>query len=142
MFTAQPKAFFYCRDAVCEFVFRNGSIPVNPFRLFEYFLGDRIRRDIIRRAGANLLRRCDQLWVFGRTVAENMLADILLARRLRKPMRLFSIDSHAAAIEEITANHIDFEEAVYAHTGMGRERLIRKLFGRVTAMKSLTFKAA
>jgi hypothetical protein len=39
VFTAQSKLHFYCRDAICEFVFNQGAVPVNPFRLYEYFLG-------------------------------------------------------------------------------------------------------
>ena len=47
VFTAQSKVYFYCRDAVCEFVFQNNAVPVNPFRVFEYFLGDRVDRDLV-----------------------------------------------------------------------------------------------
>ena len=50
VFTAQSKAFFYCRDAVCEFVFNRHCVPLNPFRVFEYFLGDRVDRDAVGQA--------------------------------------------------------------------------------------------
>ena len=56
IYTAQSKQHFYCRDAVCEFVFRQDSIPINPFRLFDYFLSDRVERDKIRAANAEI---CD-----------------------------------------------------------------------------------
>ena len=64
VFTAQSKLYFYCRDAICEFVFNQGAVPVNPFRLYEYFLGDRVDRDLIRQANNNLIRKCDELWIF------------------------------------------------------------------------------
>ena len=57
VFTAQSKLYFYCRDAVCEYVFRHGAIPINPFRAFGYFLDDRVERDLVRQANNNLLRR-------------------------------------------------------------------------------------
>ena len=46
VYTAQSKQFFYCRDAVCQFVFENNAIPLNPFRVFDYFLNDRVDRDL------------------------------------------------------------------------------------------------
>jgi len=41
IFTAQSKLQFFCRDAICEFVFNQGAVPLNPFRLYGYFLADR-----------------------------------------------------------------------------------------------------
>lgn len=65
IYTAQSKQFFYCGDAVCQFVFERGRIPVNPFRAFDYFLGDRVNRDLVRRGNYAMLQRSDELWVFG-----------------------------------------------------------------------------
>jgi hypothetical protein len=138
IFAAQAKACFYCRDAVCEYIFKRGGIPLNPFRLFGYFLADRIQRDVIRRASATLIRRCDQVWVFGRMIAESMLFEILCARKLHKPIRLFTIDSRAAAIREISLEHLDFEQNVYLRTGMQREKLIRKIFGKPPAARQVS----
>ncbi len=59
VFTAQSKLHFYCRDATCEFVFNQGAIPVNPFRLYEYFLADRVDRDLIRQANNNIPKLSD-----------------------------------------------------------------------------------
>src|SRR5580704_15510026 len=69
VFTAQSKREFYCRDAVCEYVFRQGRIPLNPFRVFGYFLGDRVDRDVVRAGNNNLIRISDELWVFGELIA-------------------------------------------------------------------------
>ncbi len=79
VFTAQSKVYFYCRDAVCQFVFDNGAVPVNPFRVFEYFLGDRVDRNLVRQGNNNLIRIVDELWVFGDVIADGVLAEICLA---------------------------------------------------------------
>ena len=41
-FTAQSKRFFYCQDVVCAYTLQHGFIPLNPFRVFGYFLDDRV----------------------------------------------------------------------------------------------------
>ena len=79
VFTAQSKNHFYCRDTICAYVLSKGYIPLNPFRVFDYFLNDRVERDLIRRANFNLVRKSDELWVFGNTIANGVLAEIKYA---------------------------------------------------------------
>src|SRR5882724_8814863 len=92
IFTAQSKFYFYCRDAVCEFVFQKNAVPLNPFRVFEYFLGDRVERNLVRQGNNSLIRIADELWVFGEMIADGVLFEIFLARELNKPIRFFTID--------------------------------------------------
>jgi hypothetical protein len=127
VFTAQSKLHFYCRDAICEFVFNRGAVPVNPFRLYEYFLSDRVDRDVIRQANNNLIRKCDELWVFGDTIADGVLFEILYAKRLSMPVKFFSVDSRADLIEEISVNELKFEEEVYTATGLKHKGLIEEI---------------
>lgn len=130
VFTAQSKVFFYCRDAVCEFVFKNGAVPINPFRVFEYFLGDRVERDHVRRGNNNLIRIADELWVFGETIADGVLAEIVFARQLAKPIRYFTINNKAQKIKELDPLDLQFEREVYTKTRLDRVGLIAKLIGR------------
>jgi len=108
VFTAQSKAYFYCRDAVCEFVFGRGILPVNPFKAFDYFLGDRVDRDLIRRANNQLISMCDELWVFG-DIANGVMFEIMLAKRLGKPVRYFTIAARSCKIVEVTLSDLTFE---------------------------------
>ncbi|MFC1877732.1 hypothetical protein ACFL2E_10755 [Thermodesulfobacteriota bacterium] len=127
IFTAQSKLHFYCRDAICEFVFNQGAVPVNPFRLYEYFLGDRVDRDRIRQANNNLIRKCDELWVFGETIADGVLFEILYAKKLKMPVKYYTVDSRADLIKEISENELKFEEEVYTSTGMKHKELIEQI---------------
>ena len=127
VYTAQSKQYFYCRDAVCEFVFSQGCIPVNPFRLFDYFLGDRVDRDKIRAANAEMLSRSDQVWVFGETLADGVLAEIAQAASEGKPVRYFNIDNAASRIAELDEGSLDFEQEVRASTGMSAEELRKRM---------------
>lgn len=127
MFTAQSKRSFYCREAVCEFVFSRGGIPMNPFMAFGYFLSDRADRDAVRRANDTLLRRSDQLWVFGRDLANGVLHEISVAAESGMPIRFFTVDDRPEAIEELHVDALHFEEEVRTRTGQRRERLLEDL---------------
>lgn len=123
VYTAQSKAFFYCRDAICEFVFNMGYIPLNPFRVFDYFLGDRIRRDFVRRGNNNLIRISDEVWVFGHLISNGVLFEIRYARKLGKKIRFFTIDNKASGIKEISPIRLKFEPELHSQTRMSRSEL-------------------
>ena len=127
VFTAQSKKRYYCRDAVCEFVFNQGALPLNPFRLYGYFLADRVDRDLIRQANNNLIRQCDQLWVFGASIADGVLFEIEYARKLNKPIRFFSIRSQADQIIPVDIQNLDFESEIFGSTELTREQLIARI---------------
>lgn len=114
IFTAQSKQTFYCRDAVCQFVFQKGAIPVNPFRVFDYFLGERVDRDLIRRGNNELIRRSDELWVFGQ-VSDGVLFEIATCRQTGKKIRFFTISSKVEEIKEISPGEVSFEPEVHKH---------------------------
>jgi hypothetical protein len=127
IYTAQSKQYFYCRDAVCEFVFRHDSIPVNPFRLFDYFLSDRVDRDKVRAANAEVLSRCDEVWVFGESLADGVLVEIAQAASENKPVRYFNIDNNADRIRELRPDSLRFESEVHNGTGLSKSQLLRML---------------
>jgi hypothetical protein len=127
VFTAQSKRHFYCREAVCEFVFSRSAIPVNPFMTFGYFLADRSDRDAIRKANDALVVRSDALWVFGRDLSNGVLEEIYLAANHKKPIRFFSIDDRPERIEELHLEALRFEDEVRNKSGEGRDRLLEDL---------------
>lgn len=107
VYPAQSKLYFYCRDAVSEFVLRNGAAPLHPFRMFDYFLGDRVDRDLIRRANNTVVSRADEVWVFGTELADGVLLEVSHAHETGRPVKFFTIATRAdemrhASIEELT----------------------------------------
>jgi hypothetical protein len=42
-------------------VLEKGMVPLNPFMLFDYFLLDRIDRDLVRNANNSIVVRSDQI---------------------------------------------------------------------------------
>lgn len=130
VFTAQSKVFFYCRDAVCEFVFSRGAVPVNPFRVFEYFLGDRVDRNLVRQGNNNLIHIVDELWVFGETIADGVLAEICLAKELHKPIKFFTINNKAELITDMEPTALRFEPEIKKRWGLDKQALIDIILGR------------
>ncbi len=125
VFTAQSKKFFYCRDAICEFVLKQKKLPLNPFRIFDYFLNDRVDRDIIRQGNNYLIRICDEFWVFG-PVADGVLFELTYAAKIQKKVKFFTVETIASKIKEITVGEIVFEPEVHA-SRQKRETLLNEL---------------
>lgn len=113
VYTAQSKRYFYCRDAVCEYVFSQHAVPINPFRTFEYFLNDRVARDLVRQANFNLIRALDELWAFG-DIADGVFAELKYAADLGKPIRFFTIDTFADRIHPVDPSELLFEPELEA----------------------------
>ncbi len=76
------KAAAYCHAAA-----EAGVVPIAPHLYFSAYLDDRNpdERTAGMSMGLHLLRKCDELWVFG-TPSEGMRAEIKLAERLKKPV--------------------------------------------------------
>jgi len=126
IFTAQSKKYFYCRDAICEFVFKQGKLPINPFRIFDYFLGDRVPREIIRQGNNQLVNSCDELWVFG-PIADGVLFEVMYAININKPIRFFNIATRSTEIKAIKiVEEIKFEPEVHS-SGQKRTILLKEI---------------
>lgn len=81
------KARRYSRFAV-----RQACIPLAPHLLFPQFMDDSIpaERSIALFMGMVLLGKCEQVWVFGRTVSAGMAAEIEKAEKKNIPIRYFT----------------------------------------------------
>ena len=75
-----------------RFAVRNGAIPFAPHLLFPQFLDDGkpAERAIGRFRGMVLLGKCEQLWVFGKTISTGMAAEIEKAEKRDMVIRYFT----------------------------------------------------
>lgn len=66
----------------CRYVIEKGNIPVCPVTMFHGVYDDRVpqEREVYRKAGKELLKLCDEIWVFGK----NMSSDINTVNGLGK----------------------------------------------------------
>lgn len=114
VFTAQSCKKFHQRMLICKHAFEQGAVPVNPFNLFGYFLYELVDRDLVRCANNNVLKRCDELWVYGE-ISDGVLAEMQMFKESGKPMRYFEISNLPAEVREISKDEIVFEDDVKQH---------------------------
>jgi len=97
IYTAFSKRNFYFRLFISKFVFQKGHVPLNPFLICDYFMLDTVPRDTVRTANNTLVERCDEVWVFGQ-IANGVLAEIKLAKKIKKPIKYFDIKDYKKII--------------------------------------------
>ena len=90
IYTAMSKHLFYYRMHVSKFVIEQGAVPLNPFMIYEYFLLDTVDRDEVRAGNNTIVRKCDEVWVFG-AISNGVLAEIKIAKEVGKPVKYFRI---------------------------------------------------
>ena len=110
VYTAMSKHLFYYRMFISKYVLEHGGVPLNPFMIFDYFLLDTVDRDLVRTGNNNLVKRADELWVFG-PVSNGVLAEIKIALSLHKPITYFAIKK-PHEIVAVGADEVEMEEEV------------------------------
>lgn len=110
VYTAMSKHLFYYRMFISVFVLENGGVPLNPFMVFDYFLLDAVNRDLVREGNNNLVKRCDEVWVFG-AISNGVLAEIQIANTRGKTIRYFAVQK-PHKIVEVTKDKMPMETEV------------------------------
>ena len=108
VFAAFSKRNFFWRDHIVKFILQQERVPICAFVMFGYFLADTLPRDVLIGANNDLVRRADELWVFGE-VSDGVKAEIDLARSLKRPIRFFAIDPHANEITEVAEKSVPID---------------------------------
>jgi hypothetical protein len=75
--------------------------------IFDYFLSNMVSKDVIREANNNVVRKSDEIWVFG-SVSNGVLAEIQIANEQKKLVRFFKIEK-PHKIVEITKEEVQME---------------------------------
>ena len=98
----EKKAIAYSKQAN-----KAGYVPLAPHLLLTRFLNDQNPDERIQGLplGQELLKRCDEIWVYGPTISQGMKYEIDTAKELGKPFRLFHengqpINPHAMDIDD------------------------------------------
>ena len=91
VFTAMCKEYFFLREHIIKFVLEKGYTPSSAFMMYSYFLLDSVHREALIAANNELIRRSDELWVFG-PLSDGVKAEIDLANKLNIPIKYFNYD--------------------------------------------------
>lgn len=86
----KERANSYCRLAAKE-----GVLPLAPHTIFTQFLDDDIEEERKKGMclGLELLKHCDELWVFGTVISKGMKNEIAAAQELGIPVMRFNSES-------------------------------------------------
>lgn len=86
----RAKARVYCR-----FAFEKGYLPIAPHLYFPQFLDEDSKEERAAglRYGLDIIRRCKQMWVFGKRSSDGMKAEIIAAKALGLIIRYFDGDT-------------------------------------------------
>ncbi len=84
----------FAKDA-CRFVMRKGHAFFAPHLLYPTILDDSImdERKLGMNMGLLMLRKCDELWVFGSRISSGMQAEIEEASQLGIPVKPIALTS-------------------------------------------------
>ena len=107
IYSAFSKRLFYFRMHISKYVLEHKGVPLNPFMIHEYYLLDTVSRDKIRMSNNTLVKRADEIWVFG-AISNGALFEIKLAKKLKKIVRYFTVVD-SLKIKEIQESEAQLE---------------------------------
>ena len=112
IYPAYSKRNFYLQMHISKYCLENHVVPLNPFMLFRYFIGDSVSRDTIYRANNNIVRIADEVWVFDE-VSDGVLAEIKLKKDRGHAVKYFrhASDSFPITYRKASSLQVQFEDA-------------------------------
>lgn len=110
VYPAYSKRNFFWHMQISKFCLEKRVIPLNPFMLFKYFLGDIVPRDTVYEANARIVEISDEIWSIGE-IADGVLDEIRLAKERGVPVSYFKIISgNRVKFHKISPQEVVFEE--------------------------------
>lgn len=103
VFAAMSKKSFYMREHIIKFILEKGFTPTCAFMMYSYFLLDTVERDSLLSANNELIRRSDELWVFG-PISDGVRCEINLAEGLKKPTKYFTLTQSTGEFQEVATD--------------------------------------
>ncbi len=100
VFAAMSKRNFYLREHIIKFILEKGFTPMCAFMMYSYFLLDTVNRQALIDANNDLIRRSDELWVFG-PISDGVRAEIKLVKQLKQPVKYFQFDNKTVSFAQI-----------------------------------------
>jgi len=110
IFVAMNAKLFRLREWITKFVFEQDAIPINCLMVYGYYLYDMVPRVKIIEAYKTVVKKCDELWVFG-DVSDGIRDGMIIARKNNMPIKFFDISQYPK-IFEIDEDHVIYEEGI------------------------------
>lgn len=104
VFCSQSRHLMYLSLIINKYVIEHGSVPINSFTNFGYFLSELVRRHDVVEGINNIMNRCDEQWVFG-PITPGVDMEIEFCKKIGKPTRFFHLKEDPTAPP--TINEVD-----------------------------------
>jgi len=88
VYTAYSSKYFYIRMIISKFVLDYNKVPLNPFMSFDYFLAEKIKRELIYFSNSTFVAKANELWVFG-PISDGVLAEIKACTIFKQTNKIF-----------------------------------------------------
>jgi hypothetical protein len=108
VFAAMSKRNFFLREHIIKFILDKGCTPTCAFMMFSYFLLSTVKKNALISANNDLIRRSDEVWVFGE-LSTGVVAEIKLAKELNLPIHYFQIKNRLDHFKEISTFQVEME---------------------------------
>lgn len=110
IYPAYSKRNFFLHMYISRYCLNKRVVPLNPFMLFMYFIGGSVAKDLVYQANNNIVRICDEVWVFD-DISDGVLAEIKLKRDAGQPVRYFcSTADYPIGFRESSWKTMPFED--------------------------------
>jgi hypothetical protein len=109
VFAAMSKKTFYLREHIIKFVLQQKATPTCAFMMFSYFLLDTVNRKALIDANNELIRRSDELLVFG-DISDGVVEEIKLAKEIELPIKYFLCDLKNCSFKRIKEVDAEIEK--------------------------------
>jgi len=109
IYTAISKRNFYFRSQISVFVLNQKQTPINSFLNLDYHLAGAISKDLTRIANNTMIKKCDEIWVFGE-ISDGVLTEIYFAKKYQKPIHYYTFDDETANFKEISKDEVKLED--------------------------------
>jgi len=110
VYPAYSKRNFYLQMHISQYCLEHHMVPLNPFLMFRYFIGDSVPRETIYEGNNNLVRISDEVWVFDE-VSNGVLAEVRHKKEQGGKVKYFRHYSDKAPItyRRIGIDKVEFE---------------------------------
>lgn len=111
VYPAYSKRNFYLQMHISQFCLEKHYVPLNPFMLFRYFLGDTVKRELVYQANEDIVQSSNELWTFGE-IADGVMDEIITAKKERIKVKYFKISqTNPVRFRQIPTQQVVFEKA-------------------------------
>jgi hypothetical protein len=110
IYPAYSKHDFYLHMHISKYCLEKRRIPLNPYMLFKYFLGDAVSREAVYQANASIVKMSDEIWTFGK-VSDGVLDEIIMKKEQCGVVKYFESGlKNPTSFRRIAPGHVEFED--------------------------------